>query len=499
MIQEPVPPSHAFANTDRFGEPVVRRSGIRARLRRYEIATRPIDPETEAALATRWRSLPESARVNGQLIGRRSTGCEATHGVFPKCNFSCKPCYHSAEANKVRVDGQHTLAEIDRQMAYLRSERGHGQFAQLIGGEVSLLDPQDHGDALATMRRFGRIPMSFTHGDFDYDYLRAVVTDTRDRPRFSQVSFACHIDTTMVGRSGAKKPSDEGELHEHRARFCEMFERLENDYGITSYLAHNMTVTPANIDKVADVIRSCHGQGWRMFSFQPAAYIGNENRWRDGYRELTSDRVWTEVEAGAGTSLPYGALQFGDTRCNRVTWGAYLGDDYVPLLDDTDERDHVAVNHWMTAFPGNFALRGRAESVVRFGRSVVAHPIVVPATARWAARFVARGVGWRQRWWSAKPVTFVMHQFIDAADSAAAWKLIQHGERAVEPRILEAQERLEACAYSMGHPETNQLVPACVQHGVLDPIENRELAQLLPLPTRRSRQGPENLPDPMPT
>ena len=74
-----------------------------------------------------------------------------------------------------------------------------------------------------------------------------------------------------------------------------------------------------------------------------------------------------------------------------------------------------------------------------------------------------------------------MHQFIDAADTAAGWAHIQAGTRASEPGILEAQERLEACAYSMGHPDTNQLVPACVQHGILDPGENRQLVQLLPL------------------
>lgn len=459
------------------------------RVRSFERASRPIDPETAAALERRWQSLPDSARVPGQLIGRKSGGCEATHGVFPKCDFACKPCYHSADANKVRVDGPHTISQITKQMAYLRQERGHGQFAQLIGGEVSLLTPEDHAAAIGVMRDAGRMPMSFTHGDFDYEYLRAVAVDQNDEPRFPHLSFACHIDTTMVGRSGIKKPKSEAELSEHRAAFCAMFDRLREEHGITSYLAHNMTVTPENLDEVADVIRTSRHDGWRMFSFQPAAYIGNEGRWRDDYRELTSDSVWSEVEAGAGTSLTYGAMQFGDTRCNRVTWGAYLGDDFVPLLDDTDPRDHQVVDSFMTAFPGNFALRARPESVVRFGRSIASHPRVVPDIARWARRFAERGGGVAQPWWQAHALTFVMHQFIDAADTAAAWKHMSAGTRAEEPRILEAQERLEACAYSMGHPESDQLVPACVQHGVLDPNENRELAQLLPLPTRRAPAG----------
>ena len=460
---------------------------VKTRLRRLEEATRPVDPETAAALKRRWDALPASSKVPGQLIGRKSAGCEATHGVFPKCNFSCKPCYHSADANKVRIDGAHTLEQIERQMAYLRRQRGHGQFAQLIGGEVSLLDAQDHGDALQVMRDHARMPMSFTHGDFDYDYLRAVVTDHNDQPRFPRVSFACHMDTTMVGRKGIKKPTSEAQLNEHRGRFCDMFDRLKREYGIRSYLAHNMTVTPDNLDQVPDVIRGCRDQGWRMFSFQPAAYIGNESRWQEGYRELSSDRVWHQIQEGAGTTLPFGAMQFGDTRCNRVTWGAYLDGVYTPLLDDTEPLDHEAVDDFMTAFPGNFAHRKPLETTVRVLRCLASHPIVVPSSAGLLRRFVQRnGGGLAQPWWKLQPVTFVMHQFIDAADTAAGWDHIRAGTRATEARVLEAQERLEACAYSMGHPETDQLVPACVQHGVLDPEENRQLAQLLPLPTRRT-------------
>jgi hypothetical protein len=33
----------------------------------------------------------------------------------------------------------------------------------------------------------------------------------------------------------------------------------------------------------------------------------------------------------------------------------------------------------------------------------------------------------------------------------------------------------------MAHPETGELVPACVQHSVLDPVENVKLRRLLPI------------------
>jgi hypothetical protein len=39
----------------------------------------------------------------------------------------------------------------------------------------------------------------------------------------------------------------------------------------------------------------------------------------------------------------------------------------------------------------------------------------------------------------------------------------------------------------MAHPENGTLVPACVQHSVLDPAENAQLRTLLPIVDVRSR------------
>ena len=459
-----------------------------AKIKSFEESTRPVSPTEAAALAERWEGLPTSARTPGQLLGRRSTGCEGTHGVFPKCNFSCKPCYHSADANRVRIDGPHTIAEVTKQMRYLQQRRGFGQFAQLIGGEVSLLDPDDHAECLSIMRAHGRMPMSFTHGDFDYSYLRRLVVGSDGKPRLNHVAFAAHFDSTMIGRAGLKKPQTEAELHDARGRFCEMFKRLEADYGVTSYLAHNMTVTPENVGQIADVVSHCRDQGWRLFSFQPAAYVGNPTRWKTDYRSVTSSAVWSEVERGAnsvlpGGRLPYEGLRFGDLRCNRVTWGAYCDGRYVPIVDDKLPADMEAATKALAAFPGSMVLQNKVAGSVRIARSIAATPSVVPTAARWAWRFSKRAGGLRSTL-RLTPVTFVMHQFIDAQHSAKAWAHIQAGTRATEPVILEAQERLEACSYSMGHPHSDQLVPACVQHGVLDPDENKSLVKLLPTRAR---------------
>ena len=454
-------------------------------VRRFERDTRPSDPESEVALARRFAGLPEHVRTPAQLVGRRTTGCEGTHGVFPRCNFACQPCYHSENANRVRVDGAHTLREVDQQMAYLRAERGPGQFAQLIGGEASLLDPDDHAAALLAMRRHGRVPMSFSHGDFDYDYLERLALAADGTPRFSLLSFAGHFDTTMRGRRGSNRPQRESDLNEHRARFCAMFKRLEREHGVRSYLAHNMTVTPGNVDQIPDVIRACRRMGFRMFSFQPAAYVGDEARWTAGFRSLDADAVWTRIEEGAGVGLPYRAVQMGDERCNRTTWGLYVGHRYVPVLDDTDPRDLAARDAFYRAAPRNFSFAPRPVVAVRVVRSIARHPRAAITGIAYAAR-LARRLGPAALRHGARPVTFVMHRFMDAVDVREAWALTKAGETSGDPRIRETQERLAACVYGMAHPECGEIVPACVQHSVLDPDETSRLAELLPL-TRRLR------------
>jgi hypothetical protein len=453
-------------------------------LRYLERITRPKDPELEALLRKRWDELPEHVKVPGQALGRRTMGCEGTHGVFPRCDLACTPCYHSRDANRVRIDGAHTVAEIDRQMAYLRRMRGPGQNAQLIGGEVTLLSPEDHAEALLVMRRHGRKPMSMSHGDFDYDYLHRMVVAPDGTPRFRWVSFAGHFDSMMLGRRGIKRASCEAELNPYRQRFCEMFERLERETGVKHYLAHNMTVTPGNLGEVASVIRDCRDMGFRMFSFQPAAFIGNTNRWKHDYHEMSQDDVWAEIEAGAGARLPYPVFQFGDQRCNRTAYGALVGPRWVPFLDDRVPADMRVRESFFETFGGmDFDVPAPILGA-RLARAFAAHPEAVVRAGGWARRFVRRAGGVRAVMRGRpRALTFVMHNFMDAEVVRRAWELLQRGETSPDPEIRAAQERLRACSYAMAHPESDMLVPACAQHGVLDPEENRELAVMLPMAT----------------
>lgn len=459
-------------------------------MRGWERRSRPTDPAFAAALARRWAELPQVARTPGQVLGRFGVGCEGTHGVFPACDLACTPCYHSRDANRVRVDGAHTREQVGAQMATLERLRGPRAHAQLIGGEVTLLPPDDHAESLLIMRRHGREPMSMTHGDLDDGYLDRLVRGPDGRRRLPRVSFAGHFDSLMFGRRGIPRPPDEASLHPYRRRFVERFARLRREHGVRSFLAHNMTVTPANLGEVADVAREVMGMGYGILSFQPAAFVGDDRRWRAGYRDVDADAVWAEIERGAGRRLDHRVFENCDVRCNRTAYGFVVGTRWYPVLDGDDPRDLRVREVLFRRLSGiGFAATPRPLLAVKLARLVARHPGVLGTALGWAAR-TARRVGLRPLLrHGARPVTFVMHRFMDAADVAPAWELTQRGVLSDDPRLRETQERLAACHYAMGHPGAGTLVPACVQHGVLDPAENAELAVLLPMPTVRGRRG----------
>jgi hypothetical protein len=218
-----------------------------------------------------------------------------------------------------------------------------------------------------------------------------------------------------------------------------------------------------------------------MFSFQPAAYVGNRVRWKEDFRSFGGDEVWAEIERGAGGRLHPDALHIGDVRCNRTAYGGYVGDRYVPLLDEDSPRDAAWLESFVAAFGGMDFVAPPAVTAARVARALAREPRAVPRMAGWGARFVRRAGGPQAlRRHGFRAMTYVMHSFMDARHVAPAWAAMQRGERADDPEVRATQERLQACSYAMAHPDSDELVPACVQHSVLDPAENLRLAQVLP-------------------
>ena len=452
--------------------------------RNWELTTRPVLPESRSALDRRWAELPEHIKTPNQMLGKFAVGCEGTHGVFPKCNMTCSPCYHSADANKVPIDGNHTLQNVKAQMKHLRYNRGPRAHAQLIGGEVSLLSPEDHAMTLLAMRAAGREPMSMTNGDFDFEYLSALALDKEGNPRFAKLSFAAHFDSLMRGRRGIVRPRYESELNPFREQFTEMFKRLKSEHGVNSYLAHNMTVTPSNLSQVAEVITSLISTSFDMLSFQPAAYIGDERRWDEDFSEISIDAVWSQIEKGVGKKLPWSAVQFGDPRCNRSMVAIKIKNSLVPLLDPENSKDLVVRDLFLKNF-GGMIIGGTPPLILatKLLRRVASGPGVIIPFLGFIIRTLRRNGGLinilqarLKKRLAFK--TFVVHNFMDAVDVKPAWEMMEKGLTSSDPKILETQERLRACIYTMSHPETNRLVPACVQHSVLDPGENLQLLQI---------------------
>lgn len=471
-------------------------------LRRLQHALVTIERLTRPGAASsldRFDALPQHVKTPSQMLGRLSPGCEGTRGVFPKCNFACRPCYHSDHSNAVRVDPFHTVTQVAQQMNLLKQLRGPVGHCQLIGGEVSLLPPEDHALALQTMRFYGRIPMSFTHGDFDYDYLHRLAVLPSGRPRFSRIDFAVHFDIGMRGRRGVPANlTEEIQLSQYRRRFVDMFRRLRKEHGVRYYLAHNLTVTPDNLPTIAPAVRDLISMGFRLISFQPAAAQGASVRRISDTHSISGndgDAVWKAIEEGVGTSLPYSLFQMGDPRCNRLCVCGVVGvssrqksKTRAFAMFSPDCSADVRARDLIMNYVGNIVLPPRLFAL-KIVRILVQRPWLLVPLLAWLARTVRRAGGlFSIIMGGFQIVTVVMHRFMDAEDVSVAWDLMETGMTPDHPdvakhgnRIRETMERLSACSYSMARPHENRVVPACVQHSVFDIPENRQLAKELPL------------------
>ncbi|MGH7856680.1 MAG: hypothetical protein ACREQY_05060, partial [Candidatus Binatia bacterium] len=66
-----------------------------------DLLLEPVPEEKRELLAARWQALDPRWRDPLQGLGRQSTGCGATIGLHPACDFDCEGCYLGAGANAV--------------------------------------------------------------------------------------------------------------------------------------------------------------------------------------------------------------------------------------------------------------------------------------------------------------------------------------------------------------------------------------------------------------
>lgn len=148
-------------------------------------------------MRARWESLDPQWRTLGQGLGQQATGCGATIGVHPGCDFACTGCYLGADANRVAPIG---LEETFRQLDRLRAWLGPKGNAQITNGEVTLLPGEDLVTILRYARRIGLIPIVMTHGD---TFRRRLGLLERLMTEAGLTEVSIHIDTTQRGRLGS--------------------------------------------------------------------------------------------------------------------------------------------------------------------------------------------------------------------------------------------------------------------------------------------------------
>ncbi|HSS79547.1 MAG TPA: radical SAM protein [Thermoanaerobaculia bacterium] len=287
--------------------------------RSFALFRDPATAEKRRILAERWAGLDPALRLPGQGLGQKATGCGATIGIQPRCDFACTGCYLGAEANRIPAL---PTAAILRQLDEMRRWLGPKSNVQITDGEVTLRPTGELVEILSYARSIGIIPMVMTHGD---NFRRQPGLLERLMVEGSLTEVSIHVDITQRGRDGHKAPKSELELMPLREELAGMVREARRRTARTLRAAMTLTVTQDNLPQIADVVRWLirNRDAFSLVSFQPLAQVGRTRKSQHG---VTADELWTEIAKGTkdfGLDLRgAGPMHFGHTDCTR----------FVPLL-----------------------------------------------------------------------------------------------------------------------------------------------------------------------
>jgi MoaA/NifB/PqqE/SkfB family radical SAM enzyme len=281
----------------------------------WRLLRQPIPTEKKSLLTSRWESLDRRWRILTQGYGRQATGCGATIGIHPRCDFACEGCYLGREANRIP---RRPRDEIFRQLEALRAFLGPKGNVQITDGEVTLLPVEDLVAVLKKARELDLLPMVMTHGDSFRrrpGLLERLVADG------GMTEVSIHVDTTQRGRLGYKGRTDEIALMPLREEFATMIRAARKATGVELRAAMTMTVTRDNLDGVPPVVVWClrNRDVFGLISLLPLAHVG---RTRDALLGVTTEELWSRI---GGALRPYGfenreaaRFLFGHPDCSRV-------------------------------------------------------------------------------------------------------------------------------------------------------------------------------------
>src|SRR3954451_3848676 len=282
----------------------------------WELFQDPATPEKRALMAERWESLDPALRLPGQGLGQKATGCGATIGLQPRCDFACTGCYLGTEANRIPAL---PTAAILRQLDELRAWLGPKSNVQITDGEVTLRPVEELTEILRYARSIGAIPMVMTHGD-NFRRRPGLLEQLMTEGGLTEVSI--HVDITQRGRDGYTAPRSELELMPLREELAAMVREARRRTRRPLRAAMTLTVTQENLPQIPDVVRWLvrNRDAFSLVSFQPLAQVG---RTRRNQRGVTATDLWREVSAGTETfGAPLddtGPMHFGHTECRALS------------------------------------------------------------------------------------------------------------------------------------------------------------------------------------
>jgi len=429
----------------------------------------PATDEKKAILCQRWEALDPALRLPGQGLGQKATGCGATIGIQPRCDFACTGCYLGVEAN--HVPALPTTA-ILRQLDTLRAWLGPKSNVQITDGEVTLRPVEELTEILRYARSIGIVPMVMTHGD-SFRRRPGLLERLMEEGGLTEVSI--HVDITQRGREGYGVPKSEGELMDLRGELADIVRAARRTTGRRLRAATTLTISRQNLDQVADVVRWVveNRDAFSLISFQPLAQVG---RTRRGLEGVTADELWTEISHATsdfGLELPdRGAepLCFGHPACTRFVPVLALekpgGSPRLFQFIRNQPQDVAVMQEFFARGLGGVAFRddlpiealARAVGLFRAAPGWFLGPVRRWADSRLSGeagttlgRLLADALRGRVR---IDGLTLTSHHFMSPA----------------ELRTEEGRQRLDACVFRL--PYKGDMVPMCKMNadGVRDQL-----------------------------
>jgi MoaA/NifB/PqqE/SkfB family radical SAM enzyme len=425
--------------------------------RAWSLFRDPVTAEKRALLAERWSGLDPAVKIPGQGLGRKATGCGATVGIQPKCDFSCTGCYLGSDANTIPAL---PLRAVLDQLDALRRYLGPKSNVQITDGEVTLRPLPELIEVLRYARSIGIVPMVMTHGD-NLRRHPGMLERLMTEGHLTEVSI--HIDITQRGRDGHRAPKSELELMALRDEFASMVRAAKKATGLRLRAATTITVTTDNLPQVADVVRWTidNRDAFSLISFQPLAQVG---RTRKALQGVTPEELWREVAKATGAyglELPSAEpMHFGHPDCTRFVplLAIQPREDAKPHLAQLirDHPDDVAImQEFFDRGLGGVAFRDDLplEMAARGAGMLARAPLwLFGRVRRWAngrlreelgttfAPLLARALAGRVR---VDGITITSHHFMSPAELATD----------------AGRARLDACVFRL--PHNGEMVPMC--------------------------------------